>query len=56
MAKAAAGHATGAALRPLKNGPRTSAANGGNVTMIRCKAAIKWPVETGHSKLDESAG
>ena len=39
MAKAAAGYAAGAALKPRKSG--TSAANKGNGTMIECKAAIK---------------
>ena len=41
MAKAAAGHAAGAALKPRKSGACTSAANEGNGTMIECKAAIK---------------
>ncbi len=41
MAKVAAGHATGAALKPRKGGTCTPAANGGDGTMIECKAAIK---------------
>ena len=56
MAKAAAGHAAGAALKPRKSGACTSAANEGNDTMIECKAAIKVAGWNRPQQLYDSAG
>jgi hypothetical protein len=44
-----------AALKPQKR-PSHLRGQRGNVTMIGCKDRIKRALETGHSKLDKSAG
>ena len=57
MAKAAAGHAAGAALKPHKSGHCTSAANGGNVHNDQMQGSNKvagWKPATSNSI--ESAG